>query len=650
MQSRIPKRIIQTGKVVQQSLRTRAVLSNLRLLHPDFEYLFFDDDRVEKFIDQEFPQHRAVFDGFRFPIQRFDFFRYLAVYRYGGFYFDLDVLLASGLSGLLDSECVFPFEGLTFSHFLRTRYKMDWEIGNYGFGASAGHPFLEAIIENCVRAQRDPAWVQPMMFGLPPLSKSEFYVLNTTGPGLVSRTLAENPDLARMVTVLFPDDVCDFDKWNRFGDLGIHLMDGSWRMTRGRVRRRLAQDWEAWKLRRLMKESRAWGKTRRHNTKNDLIVNASQTAAADLQTPLVSILIPAYNAQEWVADTIRSAMAQTWPRKEIIVVDDGSTDQTAAIALQFESKGVRVISQRNQGASAARNAGFALSRGDYIQWLDADDLLAPDKIARQMEVLRKNESKTMLLSGSWGRFMYRPWRAKFTPTALWSDLSPGEWLHRKLEQNIYMQTATWLVSRELTEAAGQWDTRLLGDDDGEYFCRVLLASDGVRFVQDSKVYYRSFGYDSLGYVGLSTRKSEAHWLSMRLHIGYLRSLEESARSRAASLRYLRNCLIYFYPERIDILEQAREMATELGEPLGEPSLSWKYRWIKATFGWVLAKRVQISLRKFRWQLAKAADRAISRVEKQTGRAGWRGEILGGGSISSAGPVESPDPPASLGLL
>src|ERR1700722_15492058 len=102
-------------------------------------------------------------------------------------------------------------------------------------------------------------------------------------------------------------------------------------------------------------------------------------------TPLVSILIPAYNADRWIAETIRSAVNQTWERKEIIIVDDGSTDETLAVARQFESMLVRVVSQKNQGAASARNRAFSLSCGDYIQWLDADDLLAPDKVSRQME-------------------------------------------------------------------------------------------------------------------------------------------------------------------------------------------------------------------------------------------------------------------------
>ena len=100
--------------------------------------------------------------------------------------------------------------------------------------------------------------------------------------------------------------------------------------------------------------------------------------------PLVSILVPAYNAEGTIALTLTSAVRQTWSQKEIIVVDDGSRDNTRAVAETFAADNVRVVSQKNQGASAARNAAFALSRGDYVQWLDADDLMSPNKIAAQL--------------------------------------------------------------------------------------------------------------------------------------------------------------------------------------------------------------------------------------------------------------------------
>ncbi|HEV2456004.1 MAG TPA: glycosyltransferase, partial [Verrucomicrobiae bacterium] len=213
--------------------------------------------------------------------------------------------------------------------------------------------------------------------------------------------------------------------------------------------------------------------------------------------PLVSILIPAYNAEKWIAETIASARAQTWPNKEIIVVDDGSTDQTVSVLGQFASKSIKVVSQPNRGAAAARNKAFSLCQGDYIQWLDADDLLSPDKIARQIEAIKLFPDKRTLISCGWGSFYCRPKKARFVRTGLWQDLTPVEWLLRKMIENIWMQPGTWLVSRELTEVAGPWDERLSLDDDGEYFCRVLLESRNIKFIDGPTVFYRIAGPQSL---------------------------------------------------------------------------------------------------------------------------------------------------------
>jgi len=231
-------------------------------LNPDFEYRFFDDEQVSAFIQSEFPEYHEVFESLPFPIQKYDFFRYLAVFRLGGFYFDTDVFFATGLHELLVHRCVFPFEELTLSQYLRQQYKMDWEIGNYGFGAVAGHPFLDAVIQNCIRAQQDPRWVEPMMQGIPRLFRAEFHVLNTTGPGLVSRTIAENPHLTKEMTILFPEDVCDERTWHQFGNFGVHAQEGSWRSGGSYLRRRLANLWEVWARRRGLEESRLRGKIR----------------------------------------------------------------------------------------------------------------------------------------------------------------------------------------------------------------------------------------------------------------------------------------------------------------------------------------------------------------------------------------------------
>jgi inositol phosphorylceramide mannosyltransferase catalytic subunit len=261
----IPRRIIQTGKSHDLPLFSRASAVNIRLLNPDYEYIFFDDNHVETFIDRHFPQYRAVFDAFRVPIQRYDFFRYLAIYHFGGFYFDLDVFLAFDISPLLQLGCVFPFEELTMNRTLRRRYGMDWEIGNYAFGANAGHPFLKAIIENCIRGQIDTPWLYEMLKPIPRIFREEFYVLNSTGPGAISRTLAEYTDAASCVNVLFPDNVCDSSNWHRFGSYGVHLQNASWRKRKSFIWRRLALEWENRIRKRMLKESLALGPSRSLN-------------------------------------------------------------------------------------------------------------------------------------------------------------------------------------------------------------------------------------------------------------------------------------------------------------------------------------------------------------------------------------------------
>jgi glycosyltransferase involved in cell wall biosynthesis len=103
--------------------------------------------------------------------------------------------------------------------------------------------------------------------------------------------------------------------------------------------------------------------------------------------PLVSIIIPVYNSEIYLAECIESAINQIHSNTEIIIVDDGSTDNSLQIARNFENEKVRVLNQDNRGASAARNTGLKEAKGSYIQFLDADDLLSPDKIEEQIKCL-----------------------------------------------------------------------------------------------------------------------------------------------------------------------------------------------------------------------------------------------------------------------
>lgn len=240
----------------------RAAATNLKLLHRGWDYRFFDDAAVRQFVAGEFPEYREVFDLFPAPIQRVDFFRYLAIYRLGGFYFDLDVLLSQPLDDLRQHECVFAFEDLNWNRFLRARYAVDWNVGNYGFGAAPGSPFLKKVIENCCRSVQDPAWLAPMMQGINFLLRRDYEVLNTTGPGVVTRTLAEHMHSGETdVHVLFPADVRDKTKWHQFGQYGVHLMNAGWRKP-NYLRDRLAWRWEAFMWNRAVARSVPLGPTR----------------------------------------------------------------------------------------------------------------------------------------------------------------------------------------------------------------------------------------------------------------------------------------------------------------------------------------------------------------------------------------------------
>ena len=298
---------------------------------------------------------------------------------------------------------------------------------------------------------------------------------------------------------------------------------------------------------------------------------------------LVSIIIPAYNAECWISDTIRSALSQTWPKKEIIIVDDGSTDNTLTAARTFESEIVKVVAQQNKGASAARNEGLRFAQGNYIQWLDADDLLAPDKISHQLKRINRGKDSRVLLTSSFGTFFFCHERANVSPTALWRDLSPVDWLFHKFNENVWMNPAVWLVSRKLTEQAGPWDERLVRDNDGEYICRVVAASEKVQFVGEGMSYYRVGNIGSLS-ASTSDKASESMLLSKSLCIQYLLSLENSERTKAACLNSLQTLLSSFSPGQKELIAKINDLASELGGSLKPPRVNWKHYPVEMLLG------------------------------------------------------------------
>lgn len=327
---------------------------------------------------------------------------------------------------------------------------------------------------------------------------------------------------------------------------------------------------------------------------------------------LVSILVPAYNAERWLGATLQSALAQTWPRIEVIVVDDGSRDTTLAVAKTFEGANVKVVTQTNQGAPAARNHALSLAQGTYIQWLDADDLLHPEKISVQMNDAEARANRRLLLSGRHGTFYFRPERAGFSPSSLWSDLAPVDYFLARFTKNLFLQTGAWLVSRELTSAAGPWSAECWADDDGEYFCRVVGASEGVRFVDDAVLYYRVGNYQGLNKARTPSAQT-ALFASKVSSIKHLLALEDSPRTRAASVQLLQDWVPEFYPQRADIVEEARALARQLGGDLQDPAMHPKYKPIEWLFGYSTAVAATRVLPRLRDQAARKWDEWLYRL-------------------------------------
>lgn len=330
--------------------------------------------------------------------------------------------------------------------------------------------------------------------------------------------------------------------------------------------------------------------------------------------PLVSILIPAYNAEAWIKETLESAVSQDYAHTEVIVVDDGSSDRTSEIANAFSSTRVKVLRQANAGGAAARNSAFSCAQGEYIQWLDHDDLLSRSKISEQVRVVQQIGDANVLFSGRFGTFYFRPSRAQFSPGPLWKSMCPAEYFFAKFEEDSWIHTTCWLVSRRLSEAAGPWLDLRSPDDDGEYFCRVVAASSRLEYVDSAVSYWRVGNMASFSYSRARSRKAlEALKVSTFKCVDHFLDFEDSDRSRAACVTFIKNRLIYYYPEHMDLVDELRSRARELGGDLSEPPLIPKYSAVKDLFGWKAAKKAQACAPAVKFLLLRNWDRLMHRL-------------------------------------
>lgn len=314
---------------------------------------------------------------------------------------------------------------------------------------------------------------------------------------------------------------------------------------------------------------------------------------------LVSILIPCFNAERWLAQTVESTLAQTWPNTEVIVVDDGSTDGSLDIARSFESQGVTVITQENRGACVARNRALEAASGDYIQYLDADDLLSTDKIERQVCLLQQHPPGYLAVCDTIHFFDSEDTEVMESGWPRVDTDDPLNWLIDLLGpegRGGMVHPGAWLTPRAVAEKAGPWNENLTLDQDGEYFARVVLASAGLRRAGEGHSYYRKY----------RDRSSISGRCSRQAHLSALQSIDSKAdlifgrvdeaneaRARRALARHYERRAFLAYPDHSDITEAAEREAQALGGGHFEPlQHSRKARLMGRLFGWKAGRRLQ----------------------------------------------------------
>ncbi len=324
---------------------------------------------------------------------------------------------------------------------------------------------------------------------------------------------------------------------------------------------------------------------------------------AENDLPLVSVVIPSFNSAKQIEETLQSVICQTYPNIEIIVVDDGSTDNTVAIAGKYRTDKVMVVSQQNSGACRARNNGLQRSKGKYIQFLDADDLLSKNKIAEQVNELEMYPDHIAVCTtvhfhdGTDPESVPLPDESHF----LYSTDDIPEFLARLWGADgltWMVQTSAWLAPATVINKAGVWDESILLDQDGEFFARVMLAGKGIRMCQGVN-YYRKYVYGA----NIASRAHKPQNLKSKLKaldtkFSYVLQREDNERIRRAMASQYMQVAVEAYPVFPDIFKQAWQKCKEQGQPPIVPPLGGRtIETIKQLLGWKAARWLSYHLHK-----------------------------------------------------
>lgn len=334
-------------------------------------------------------------------------------------------------------------------------------------------------------------------------------------------------------------------------------------------------------------------------------------------TPLVSVIIAAYNVERWIGACLQSILNQTWEDLEVIVVDDGSTDGTAAVVSANKDPRLQLIRQTNRGQGAALNGGAAASRGNFIKFVDADDWLNERHLAAQLAVLEGEFEK--VADCGWGYFVDDPEDAKARVEVTNRDYgSPLDWLVDSLTRGEGMMGGwKWLIPRVVWERSGGWDERLSLIIDFDFSIRLLLASSGVRFAPAALYAYRK-GVSGAVSGRLGPRAMQSAFLANGSGCHALLAREDSPRIRRICADRWQEWLYRFYPLHQDLAQQAQCRVDALGGSGLRLEGGRLLRVLHPLVGWKAVRWLQVVVYQCGWSfvLRWKAGRRMRRLKRQ----------------------------------
>ena len=307
--------------------------------------------------------------------------------------------------------------------------------------------------------------------------------------------------------------------------------------------------------------------------------------------PLVSILVPSHNASRWLDETLQSSLDQTWPETELIVIDDGSTDGSPELLARWQDRAT-VVLRENRGGNPTRNELLGMARGAWVQFLDADDGLKPDKIARQMAVVEQDPAADVIYSP----LVVEHHAGGRVTSERWAPHDPGgdhdAWAYH-LAWDL-TQTGGALFRRDTLVEVGGWNEAQPCCQDNELFFRLLQAGAKFAYCDHAGAIYRRFEDGSVSTRDPARVRSEILRL-LALGEAHLRSRGELTKRRHAAVNNLRFGLARQLWPVLPAIARATMAVIRESDPEFQPApgrhAPRAYRWCFRLFGFEAAERI-----------------------------------------------------------